>query len=447
MKKMMLLMLALLIWGTASMNAQVTIGSDKDPDPSAVLDLQTSHQGLLLPRVALLSNVDNTTVPNPVAGLVVYNTTIAGNGLSAVTPGMYAFSSGKWQRLEASQTASSNYPAPTVELTSSTGKVFNFYRKQDTYGDPNGPTGAIGPIQFTVTATGGTGTLKYQWYKKSFAGSGDIKLSDEGATTESYTTPATDLADWGLNSYYCVVSDNNTSVSSPLAEVAIGCGAKTVSGDWLKFMCYNLGADTSLDPSSYYSVNDTTSYDIKGWLFQWGRIADGHQWRSSDVKIGIYNGILTEDRQIPEESDYYGKYILSGDNLSWGQNTSGLWNRPKTTSDPCPTGWRVPTFDEFASVTNYTPGYTTMPYDKAEMDNMRYNQGLIFGISNMRTLFLPAAGSRARGSADLVLGNCIYATTTPLESGQHIAFYAAYAGLQRRTMSDATSQAVRCIAE
>jgi hypothetical protein len=39
MKKMMFLMLTLLIWSAASMNAQVRIGGTSDPNPAAVLDL------------------------------------------------------------------------------------------------------------------------------------------------------------------------------------------------------------------------------------------------------------------------------------------------------------------------------------------------------------------------------------------------------------------------
>jgi hypothetical protein len=36
MKTMMLLMLTLLIWGAASMNAKVTIGADREPATGAV---------------------------------------------------------------------------------------------------------------------------------------------------------------------------------------------------------------------------------------------------------------------------------------------------------------------------------------------------------------------------------------------------------------------------
>jgi uncharacterized protein (TIGR02145 family) len=77
MKKIFFLMLAFLIGSAASMNAQVTIGSDQDPHEAAVLDLsKTSNRGFLLPRVSLadaklwgLEPASSTDAE----GLMVYN--------------------------------------------------------------------------------------------------------------------------------------------------------------------------------------------------------------------------------------------------------------------------------------------------------------------------------------------------------------------------------------
>ncbi len=51
-----------------NMNAQVGIGTD-NPEPSAILELQSKSKGLLLPRIDDVNNVQN-----PVDGLLVYNT-------------------------------------------------------------------------------------------------------------------------------------------------------------------------------------------------------------------------------------------------------------------------------------------------------------------------------------------------------------------------------------
>lgn len=43
-------------------NAQVGIGTN-EPHPSAVLEIQSEHKGLLIPRVALKSTNDTLTIP------------------------------------------------------------------------------------------------------------------------------------------------------------------------------------------------------------------------------------------------------------------------------------------------------------------------------------------------------------------------------------------------
>lgn len=51
----------------------ITIGKNQVPDPSAILDINTSDKGVLLPKVSLTSATDITTIPNPATGLLIYN--------------------------------------------------------------------------------------------------------------------------------------------------------------------------------------------------------------------------------------------------------------------------------------------------------------------------------------------------------------------------------------
>lgn len=62
------------IFISLGLNAQVGINTST-PDASALLDLGPGNKGLLIPRVALTSLTDVTTIPNPTHGLMVYNTT------------------------------------------------------------------------------------------------------------------------------------------------------------------------------------------------------------------------------------------------------------------------------------------------------------------------------------------------------------------------------------
>lgn len=52
------------------------------PDNSAMLDVSSSNSGLLIPRVALTSLTDATTILNPATSLLIYNTN-TGGGLTA----------------------------------------------------------------------------------------------------------------------------------------------------------------------------------------------------------------------------------------------------------------------------------------------------------------------------------------------------------------------------
>lgn len=65
-----------ILWGLliATAHAQsVGIGTGT-PDASARLEISSTNQGVLIPRVSLTSPTDATTIPNPAASLLVYNT-------------------------------------------------------------------------------------------------------------------------------------------------------------------------------------------------------------------------------------------------------------------------------------------------------------------------------------------------------------------------------------
>lgn len=68
------LLLAILLFGFITTNAQIGIGTS-NPDTTAILDISSSHKGLLIPRVMLTSTADSVTISKPATGLLVYNTT------------------------------------------------------------------------------------------------------------------------------------------------------------------------------------------------------------------------------------------------------------------------------------------------------------------------------------------------------------------------------------
>lgn len=71
--------------------AQTGIGTTT-PEASAKLDVSATNKGFLPPRVTLTSGTDNTTIPSPATGLLVYNT---GNNAGLIA-GYYYWNGTSW---------------------------------------------------------------------------------------------------------------------------------------------------------------------------------------------------------------------------------------------------------------------------------------------------------------------------------------------------------------
>ena len=87
---------------SGSMN--LGVGAIPENDSSAQLELGGSASAFLPNRVALTGTSDIVTVPNPVDGMIVYNTT--DNTAAGLTPGLYTFYSNKWNEIVTKDVAS-----------------------------------------------------------------------------------------------------------------------------------------------------------------------------------------------------------------------------------------------------------------------------------------------------------------------------------------------------
>ena len=84
----------LLLSCTASFAQNVGINNDGTaPHASAMLDVNHTKKGVLLPRVALTGTGDIITITDAANSLLVYNTATAGSGSTAVVPGFYYWNS------------------------------------------------------------------------------------------------------------------------------------------------------------------------------------------------------------------------------------------------------------------------------------------------------------------------------------------------------------------
>ncbi|MEM0519290.1 beta strand repeat-containing protein [Aequorivita flava] len=203
--------------------AQVGIGT-VSPNPSSVLDITSDNEGILIPRVALLSTTDVTTIASPATSLMLYNTNTAAD----VVPGYYYWSGAKWM------------------LVATTNMIEN---KWDTSGNAG-----------TDQTTNFLGTTDNQdlVFKRNNALAGRLALKSTafglGALSATLTSNAIDNTAIGIN-----VLQSNTSA---YGSTGVGFGVLTNSnGDnntaiGRYAMHYNLGGFANTSAGAYALENN-----------------------------------------------------------------------------------------------------------------------------------------------------------------------------------------------
>ncbi len=393
MKNTLIVLLCALVFVPELLLGQYVIGG-KVPDPSAVLDVQGTDGGLLLP---CLSTTGRNTIISPATGLMIMNSTTLcveiNVGTSAVP---------EWDQVTCRQ-GIIDYPLECIGSTTS---------------DRIEVGQAVSGVNVSVPYIGGNGG-QY---------SGQV-LTSSGVTGLTATLAAGYLAEGAGNLTFAITGTASgqgaatfaLSIGGQTCNFATysGCGAFVAPGTWKVFSCYNLGAaNTSADPF-------TPSWEINGGYWQWGRLA---QAAPGPTGPGAWQANYDS---IPGWNTTYPA------NGSWADGS-------KTGNDPCPSGFRVPTNEQWDGVVlNNT--ITNVGTFSESVTN--YSAGLKFG----HNLILPAAGSRSfRGSLDGRGGYGNYWSST--EGGTSNAWFlrfdsigdsasAYYIGLR----SDGFS--VRCIAE
>ena len=79
----------------------------------------------------------------------------------------------------------------------------------------------------------------------------------------------------------------------------------------------------------------------RGDLFQWGRLADGHQSVTSDT-IGQIS-----TKTEPGHNKFISNQLLTGGGDWLVSGVDDLWKNSTSPNCPCPQGWRLPTSKEF----------------------------------------------------------------------------------------------------
>ena len=83
---------------SAVASAQVKIGgTDGTPNANAMLEVEATNKGMLLPRVALVATNNAAPLSAHVRGIIVYNTTV--NAVNGLELGLYQNDGTQWKRL------------------------------------------------------------------------------------------------------------------------------------------------------------------------------------------------------------------------------------------------------------------------------------------------------------------------------------------------------------
>jgi uncharacterized protein (TIGR02145 family) len=232
----------------------------------------------------------------------------------------------------------------------------------------------LGPVNYTFTASasGTKSNLRFQivdpagCVESSSGGkAGTIADNEEINLTVNYKTSLSETYGtiYGRTrdqaafvTIYAIYNNGAKEVSIPLAvriQDCHCCGAFVAAGVWKQFMCHNLGADTSLDPF-------TPAKGLNGDYYQWG----------------IKYPVATVDTP-------------SGGISGWNTNgaPNNAWDQyVKTANDPCPNGFRLPTYTEWYNARTYNIN----SYVGNFISGHTYDSGLNIG----NDLYVPAAGFR-----------------------------------------------------
>lgn len=104
MRSRLLIFISFLFLNSYLLNAQVGIDTD-DPDPSAVLHVESDDKGILLPRVALSDPSDVSTIVSPATGLVVFNT----DAVTGLDSGFCYFDGSVWVNIKDDNSTVTNW--------------------------------------------------------------------------------------------------------------------------------------------------------------------------------------------------------------------------------------------------------------------------------------------------------------------------------------------------
>jgi uncharacterized protein (TIGR02145 family) len=355
-RTLLILALVVLLGSNQNIAQNVGIGSTSfTPDASAGLEIRYTDKGFLLPRMTTEQRDD---IQNPATGLQIFNLS---------TSCLEIFANGIWQQIFCAVCPIPNVPTAGTHVPGETQIIWNWNSVSGATGykwhTTNNYSAAtdLGNTT-TVTQSGLTCNTPYTIYVWAYNACGNSTV-----LTLTQTTSA------------CPICDV-TSVTFTYKGQVVTYGAVESSGRcWLD---RNLGATAVATSSTHAS-----SY---GDLFQWGRVADGHQIRTS----GTTNTLSTSN--TPGHSNFIKNKNSPYDWRNPGN--SNLWQGVSGINNPCPSGWRIPTEEEWTTEclswnNQYSVGAFASPLKLPLAGERTYGDAWLYGVGNNGIYWASSAGS------------------------------------------------------
>lgn len=215
MKKITLM--AALLGSAYFANAQVGIGTPT-PNASAMLDITATNKGVLIPRVALEVNDDQTTVATPTTSLLVYNTNTSDANVpdvKKVTPGFYYWNVDKWERI----VNQSQLDTAITNVTNLQGDVTKIKALLDAaYGSNNlGDTATDNPFGGMVfTPADGSTAAKFEYVKWNATSNSYERLDITSVITDLINASETKTKIVTIEDVQYYVSESYAGAANPI---------------------------------------------------------------------------------------------------------------------------------------------------------------------------------------------------------------------------------------
>lgn len=351
--------------------------SGVSPNASAMLDISSSQKGVLIPR---MTDVQRQLLKDPIAGLLIYNLTsgninyYTGAEWQSVSGTNVSTNSGSGSSLTSGVAinTSGNDPDPSA--------ILDIASEDKGLLIPRTTKGAVSTVEGLLIFSTSSNTIDYyngtDWVSlcgstvDNIFGTGAVSqgvaLNDNGAISDPsaildisssskgvllprmtsvnrdvikspatgliiYNTVTGQLEAWNGSGWY----EMSSAVGGACIEHCLGVTTTVVDvvSAGQTWMDRNIGATQQATSST-----DANSY---GDLYQWGRLSDGHQCRTSTTTTALSSTDVPGHNQFILDDTFP---------FDWRDPQNGnLWQGVNGVNNPCPNGYRVPTITEWTN--------------------------------------------------------------------------------------------------